>query len=206
MHAMALRSDRQLAEFFDFLGHQIGWRMSGSRCRRTMALPLRRRLPPRCIFLRRIFRAVNTCADQQHSHSTSFAWASGRVCTGLRLSLIWVNEDVFAAAKMKEADAERRRRRSPKTGWLARILHYVSQLAKGDVPNTEVGLRVCAQLFPIGGWYVIGVPVPFKVGIQRGTDHASPYTYDTHVPLAFYGIPFQPGTYRGLILSQWIWR
>ena len=31
---------------------------------------------------------------------------------------------------------------------------------------------------------------------SSGTDHASPYTYDTHVPLAFYGLPFQPGTYR----------
>jgi arylsulfatase A-like enzyme len=29
-----------------------------------------------------------------------------------------------------------------------------------------------------------------------GTGHASPYTYDTHVPLAFYGVPFQPGNYR----------
>ena len=34
------------------------------------------------------------------------------------------------------------------------------------------------------------------VGTTRGTDHASPYTYDTHVPLAFYGLPFQVGTFR----------
>jgi hypothetical protein len=30
-----------------------------------------------------------------------------------------------------------------------------------------------------------------------GTDHAMPYNYDVHVPLAFYGLPFQPGVYRG---------
>jgi arylsulfatase A-like enzyme len=34
------------------------------------------------------------------------------------------------------------------------------------------------------------------VSPATGTDHTSPYTYDTHVPLAFYGLPFQPGTYR----------
>jgi hypothetical protein len=34
------------------------------------------------------------------------------------------------------------------------------------------------------------------VGITKGTDHASPFSYDTHVPLAFYGLAFQPGTYR----------
>ncbi len=42
----------------------------------------------------------------------------------------------------------------------------------------------------------MGVPPPFNVGTESGTDHASPYTYDTHVPLAFYGAPFAPGTYR----------
>jgi arylsulfatase A-like enzyme len=42
----------------------------------------------------------------------------------------------------------------------------------------------------------MGVPAPFTVGATSGTDHASPYTYDTHVPLAFYGLAFQPGTYR----------
>ena len=42
----------------------------------------------------------------------------------------------------------------------------------------------------------MGVPDFYSVGSSKGTDHASPYTYDTHVPLAFYGLPFQPGTYR----------
>ena len=42
----------------------------------------------------------------------------------------------------------------------------------------------------------MGVPDPYTVGPARGTDHTSPYTYDTHVPLAFYGLPFQAGVYR----------
>jgi hypothetical protein len=43
---------------------------------------------------------------------------------------------------------------------------------------------------------VMGVPQIYTVGSTEGTDHASPYTYDTHVALAFYGLPFRPGTYR----------
>ncbi len=43
---------------------------------------------------------------------------------------------------------------------------------------------------------MIGIPVPFQVGITKGTDHATPFSYDTHVPLAFYGLAFQPGIYR----------
>ena len=42
----------------------------------------------------------------------------------------------------------------------------------------------------------MGVPNPYTIGPARGTDHTSPYTYDTHVPLAFYGLPFQTGAYR----------
>ena len=42
----------------------------------------------------------------------------------------------------------------------------------------------------------MGVPRLFNVGSSKGTDHASPFSYDTHVPLAFYGLAFQPGTYR----------
>jgi hypothetical protein len=43
---------------------------------------------------------------------------------------------------------------------------------------------------------VFGVPAPFTVSSPTEADHMTPYTYDTHVPLAFYGLPFQPGTYR----------
>jgi hypothetical protein len=29
-----------------------------------------------------------------------------------------------------------------------------------------------------------------------GTTHFSPWSYDRHLPLAFYGAPFQPGEYH----------
>jgi hypothetical protein len=70
------------------------------------------------------------------------------------------------------------------------------QLAKGEAPNTELGARYLHSYSPHGGWYVFGIPTPFNIGIESGTDHASPYTYDTHLPLAFYGLPFEPGAYR----------
>lgn len=34
---------------------------------------------------------------------------------------------------------------------------------------------------------------------QSGTNHFTLYSYDRHVPLAFYGAPFAPGTYRGRV-------
>ncbi|MGB7823679.1 MAG: hypothetical protein WBL22_15895 [Candidatus Sulfotelmatobacter sp.] len=71
-----------------------------------------------------------------------------------------------------------------------------SQLAEGEVPDTSLGKKLLHSYSPEGSWYVMGVPEIYAVGSATGTDHASPYTYDTHVPLAFYGLPFRPGTYR----------
>ena len=31
------------------------------------------------------------------------------------------------------------------------------------------------------------------------TTHFSPWSYDRHVPLALYGLPFTPGTYHGRV-------
>jgi len=70
------------------------------------------------------------------------------------------------------------------------------QLAQGDAPDTELGHKFLNSYSPAGGWYVMGVPAPFTIGGLKGTDHGTPYSYDTHVPLAFYGLPFQLGTFR----------
>ena len=80
----------------------------------------------------------------------------------------------------------------------ARLSGYFTkwQLAHGEAPGTEMGRRYAHSYSPVGGWYVMGVPNPFQVGITKGTDHATPFSYDTHVPLAFYGLAFQPGIYR----------
>jgi hypothetical protein len=77
-----------------------------------------------------------------------------------------------------------------------RTFYTRAQLARGEVPNTSIGRQYLHSYSSYGGWYVLGVPPPFTIGAAEGTDHGSPYSYDTHVPLAFYGVPFQPGTYH----------
>src|SRR4029077_14480826 len=107
----------------------------------------------------------------------------------------WLNADAFAAVKVKEEDAEREVGEAMKQLGL-RGYYTRSQLERGDAPNTEMGLKYLHSYSSLGGWYVLGVPPPFTIGFVGGTDHATPYTYDSHVPLAFYGLAFQPGTYR----------
>ncbi len=69
------------------------------------------------------------------------------------------------------------------------------------LPPTEFGELIAHSYSPNGGWYVMLVPGAYQMQSSGGggTTHFSPYSYDRHVPLAFYGSAFTPGTYHGRV-------
>ena len=69
------------------------------------------------------------------------------------------------------------------------------QLAAGAYPPTQWGELLAHSYSPNGGWYVMVIPAAFQMGATRGTTHFTPFMYDRHVPLGFYGAPFAPGRY-----------
>ncbi|MGB7333861.1 MAG: alkaline phosphatase family protein [Terriglobales bacterium] len=200
MHSMALELDSSLAEFFTFLGHQIGmaniW-MALSADHGVAPLPdvaKTLRLPAANLDTKALHQQINSQLSKKYRQS-------GDYVIDLDYPLVWLNEGAFGGvltghtAEQKESEAETDigevMKQSGLTGYLTK-----SQLAHGETPATELGRRYAHSYSPDGGWYVIGIPAPFQVGITKGTDHATPFSYDTHVPLAFYGLAFQPGTYR----------
>jgi len=195
MAAMALALDRELADFFGFLGHQVGlantW-IALSADHGISALPdaaKKLRIPAANLDAKKLEAQINSALTAKFSPSRAASYIK------LDFPLAWLNEDVFAAARVKEHDAEAAVGEAMKQAGI-RDYFTKSQLAEGAVPNTAFGKKFLHSYSPEGSWYVMGVPEPYTVGSVTGTDHASPYTYDTHVPLAFYGLPFRPGTYR----------
>ncbi len=66
------------------------------------------------------------------------------------------------------------------------------------LPPTEFGRLIAHSYSPNGGWYVMLIPDAYQMQASgSGTTHFSPYSYDRHVPLGFYGSVFTPGIYRG---------
>ena len=196
MRSMALELDRQLAEFFGFLGHQVGmanvW-MALSADHGIAPLPefaKTLRLPAANLDAKALREHINSLLSKKYAKKADYL-------VDLDYPIAWLSEDAFAGtpAGKKESDAEADAGEAMKqagfTGYFTK-----SQLARGETPATEVGRRYSHSYSPKGGWYVIGIPSPFQVGITKGTDHETPFSYDTHVPLAFYGLVFQPGTYR----------
>ncbi|MGA9803232.1 MAG: alkaline phosphatase family protein [Terriglobales bacterium] len=199
MRSMALELDRSLAEFFGFLGHQIGmanvW-VALSSDHGVAPLPefaKTLRLPAANLDARALREQINSLLSKKYAKKADYV-------VDLDYPIAWLNEDVFPggaghSAERKESDAEADAGEAMKqagfTGYFTK-----SQLARGETPANEIGRRYAHSYSPEGGWYVIGIPRPFQVAVTKGTDHATPFSYDTHVPLAFYGLAFQPGIYR----------
>jgi hypothetical protein len=74
------------------------------------------------------------------------------------------------------------------------------QLASGQFPPTEWGRLLAHSYSPNGGWYVMVIPEAYQMQtLPGGTTHFTPWSYDRHVPLGFFGAPFAPGIYRGRV-------
>ncbi|MHB8301960.1 MAG: alkaline phosphatase family protein [Acidobacteriaceae bacterium] len=68
------------------------------------------------------------------------------------------------------------------------------------LPPTDFGRIIAHSYSSNGGWYVMLVPEAYQMQSSgSGTTHFSPYSYDRHVPLAFYGAAFTPGIFRGRV-------
>ncbi|MFZ0321960.1 MAG: alkaline phosphatase family protein [Candidatus Sulfotelmatobacter sp.] len=196
MAAMALSLDRDLADFFNFLGHQIGlanvW-IALSADHGVSALPdaaIKLRIPAANLGAGKLEARLNATLTAKFS--------PGHTASYIKLDYpdAWLDQDAFLAAHVKEPEAETAVGDALKQAGLLREYFTKSQLAVGQVPQTALGKKFLNSYSPEGSWYVLGVSSPYAVGSATGTDHASPYTYDTHVPLAFYGLPFRAGTYR----------
>ena len=195
MRQMALDLDRELADFFGFLGHQIGlanvW-VALSADHGVSSLPdavKKLRIPAANVGGAKLEGQINSALAAKFSSGHPAAFVK------MDYPLAWLDQDAFAAAHVREYDAEAAVGEAMKQAGL-RDYYTKSQLAEGEVPDTPLGRKFRNSYSPEGSWYVMGVPDIYTVGPAKGTDHASPYTYDTHVPLAFYGLPFQPGTYQ----------
>ncbi len=194
--AMALALDRQLADFFSFLGRQVGlanvW-IALSADHGVAPVPAeaaKLRIPATALDGRKLRDQMNELLNAKFSPGQKT-----RYVVALDYPTAWLDDTVFSAAGIKEEDAERALGEALKQIG-ARGYYTRTQLAQGAVPETELGRKYLHSYAATGGWYALGVPAPYTVATLSGTDHATPYSYDTHVPLAFYGLAFQPGVYR----------
>ncbi|MCU1286347.1 MAG: type phosphodiesterase/nucleotide pyrophosphatase [Acidobacteriales bacterium] len=195
MLAMTLALDKQLGDFFSFLGRQVGlantWiALSADHGAAPMPEVAQSMHIPAARFDEKTLAAslnkeLATKLGKPGDYVKSVAWPS-----------IYLSGDTFSTANLKEADAEKMVGEAVVRLGIARDFFTKAQVSTGSVPPTQLGRRYLHSYMPYGGWYVMAVPPLFLSPYPEQTEHYSPYNYNTHVPLLFFGLPFQPGTYR----------
>ncbi len=195
--AAALALDRQLADFFGFLGEKLGlanvW----------IALSADHGVAPMPEYTKELRVAENPRYDRRKMLEDINRQLSARFTPGKNTAFVvgfdpptlFLNRETFPAPVDEQAAEVLVGEAAVKLGMRGYFTH--AQLARGEVPATELGHIYLHSAGPQQGWYVMTIPPAFSVSnTGRATDHGSPYSYDRHVPLALFGLPFVPGTYR----------
>lgn len=181
-------------------------------------------VPAAAIPLKRLVLALNKSMNDRFSPGQQLAY----LLPDQELPYIALNIPIFQRAGINELEAERAIQDSipaamktlqspdftqpdsairPRTARVTpepRIFRTYTRLQMASlqpgIPPTDFGRIIAHSYSPNGGWYVMVVPDAYQMqAFGSGTTHFSPYSYDRHVPLAFYGSVFTPGVFRGRV-------
>lgn len=197
MAAMTVRLDQQLQDFFAFLNKQVGLQnvwiaLSADHGAAPMPEYARSmRLPAGRI-------DESTLAAKLNDELAEKFGKPGDYAKFVSWPAIYLREEPFKAAGISEADAERAVGEAVVKLTHSRGYYTKSELAAGGGDaNTQIGRRYMHSYSPLGSWYVLTVPSIFIAPyLSHTNEHYSPYNYNAHVPLLFYGSAFKPGVYR----------
>jgi predicted AlkP superfamily pyrophosphatase or phosphodiesterase len=198
--AMVLATDKALNSLFAFIDKQIGlvnvWVVLSADhgVAPTVAQAQKLKLPAEAIKQSSLKAGLNAAIGQRLGKPGDYvALVHDRIA--------YLNQDAFGAnAKRNESEAlVAEVMMSPEMRRKMAVYDAVTQeqITSGRMPDNELTRKWAHSFAPrLNEWYVIGLPDPFTVPDYIGADHLAPWSYDTHVPLGFYGLPFQVGTYR----------
>ena len=103
-----------------------------------------------------------------------------------------------ASQALRRDDALPAQHRLPPVAQVADVYTRL-ELAHGQLLPSDWGRLLAHSYAEHGNWFVMLVLGGYQmedIHSWGGTTHFSPWSYDRHVPLAFYGEPFVPGEYH----------
>ena len=192
--AMLVALDRTLAGFFAYLDAKLGkgnW---------AVALTADHGVAPMADYAGKLripaFNFSTTDMRRQLNHMLNAQYGKeAEYVVYIDYPVLYLDSEAFAAVQVSEADGEK----AVGEGMLKLgFRNYATklQMGAGELKNSIFRQQILNSYSPLGGWYVTGFLPPFQIGASTGTTHAVPYSYDAHVPLAFYGAEFRTGVYR----------
>jgi hypothetical protein len=195
MRAMALALDRQISDFVAFLNQQYGqgqfWLAltADHGVAPLQATDKQLKLPggtPSGSELRaQLNKDLATRLHKQADYIRSVSYP-----------IVFVNSEAFPP-NVSESEAEAHVAEAMKANGFLNAFTK-EQMGNGELPPTPLGHLFLNSYSPYGGAWVMGVSMPFAYTATSKSiaNHGAPYSYDQHIPLAFYGSAFKSGIYR----------
>lgn len=122
-------------------------------------------------------------------------FGEGKWLLGTQESGLYFNYDLIAQKKLKESAVEDEAAAAAlKFPYVARA-YTRTQLLRHEAAQSQIDEYVARSFYPQRGPDVIVIMKPYYLGGSEGTGHGSPYDYDSHVPLIFYGGQIHTGVY-----------
>jgi arylsulfatase A-like enzyme len=193
---VVLRLDRQLNDFFNYLDGQIGLKNV------IVLLTADHGVAPAVEFARQ--QGINaegfdeTAWIGELRTQLNEEFGPGRYISGSRVysSQIYLDMRTLERRKLNRSDVVSFIRETALASGKYQAVFTREQLLEGRAPGA-LGQLVLNGYNPERGGDVILIPKPYVIpgAGKTGTTHGSPYSYDTHVPILFFGSPFKSGRY-----------
>jgi arylsulfatase A-like enzyme len=192
-----VRMDRTLAEFFAFLDRRVGLR----HC--TIVLTADHGASPMPEYLHSINPNVPAGRINGAQLINACEAALNRAFGPLKDNGRWVvrddgyfliHPDALAEKKVDSAAAQTVVRDALLALDFVRAAYTRTQLERGDVSD-DLGRQALLSFNRERGGDVYFQAKPYYFSKDTGTNHSTPYNYDTHVPLVWFGVGVKPGTY-----------
>lgn len=196
---MAIRTDRLLGRLFSFLDGKVGrnnYIVGFTSDHGVPALPATqraRKMPGARIDPEVVRNAINNRLSKLYGGGT---WVLNKNPEGP-----YLNEGLGSSRKVNMTEA--RNQAADAVRQLPGIMRVYTreQIVEGRLVVDKIGQRVTNGYFMERSPDLIIVPEPylFFKKEETGTTHASPFGYDTHVPLILMGTPFKAGNYHSSV-------
>lgn len=192
---ITLRTDRLLAEFFSYLDKKIGLNnvliaMTADHGVAPVPEQVKELGYGGRLEAKTVTDAVQTALSQRYGEEK---WVLHTVINGN----VYLNNDAVEKRKLNLEEVEETARAVIlKLPNIAECLTR-AQIIKGQVPHTMIARSVANGFYaPRDGNLVVIPSAYFFFGEGILTTHGSPFRYDTHVPVIFYGPGITPGFYH----------
>lgn len=190
---MTLRTDRTIANLLGYLDRKVGagqWVLALTADHGAAPVPeqMQKLGYGGRVSSRQVTEAIESSLDKQFGDDKwllSFTYGNA-----------YLDEAAPARHKVSMEEVERVASQAVmKIPGVAECFTY-SQLLSGRVPVNAVSKSVSNGFFPARNGNLIVVPQPFYLlASTDATTHGTPYSYDTHVPVLFYGAGVAAGSF-----------